>query len=90
MRAINLFVIAITSSRQARGMGILVLNGLTGEWHACFLFVSGSTRGETGISVVLAEPTRNAEDEIAEYLERDQHDLPPALRIELERRSMSP
>jgi hypothetical protein len=35
---------------------------------------------------VLAEPTRNAEDEIAEYLER----LPPALRIELERRSMSP
>ena len=70
--------------------GHIGLNGLTGEWHACFLFVSGSTRGETGISVVLAEPTRNAEDEIAEYLERDQHDLPPALRIELERRSMSP
>ncbi len=38
---------------------------------------------------VLAEPTRRAEDEIAEYLERHQHDLPPALRIELERRSMS-
>ena len=31
---------------------------------------------------VLAEPTRNAEDEIAEYLERHQHDLPPALRVE--------
>jgi hypothetical protein len=38
---------------------------------------------------VLAEPARKAEDEIAEYLERHQHDLPPALRIELERRSMS-
>jgi hypothetical protein len=38
---------------------------------------------------VLAEPTRKAEDEIAEYLERHQHDLPPAVRIELERRSMS-
>jgi hypothetical protein len=39
---------------------------------------------------VLAGPTPKAEDEIAEYLERHQHDLPPALRIELERRSMSP
>jgi hypothetical protein len=38
---------------------------------------------------VLAEPARRAEDEIAEYLERHRHDLPPALRIELERRSMS-
>jgi hypothetical protein len=38
---------------------------------------------------VLAEPKREAEDEIAEYLERHQHDLPPALRIELERRSVS-
>jgi hypothetical protein len=40
--------------------------------------------------VVLAETTRKAEDEIAEHLERHQYDLPPALRIELERRSMSP
>jgi hypothetical protein len=39
---------------------------------------------------VVAGPTPMAEDEIAEYLERHQHDLPPALRIELERRSMSP
>jgi len=38
---------------------------------------------------VLAGPTSTAEDEIAEHLERHQHDLPPALRIELERRSMS-
>jgi hypothetical protein len=38
---------------------------------------------------LLVEPTRKAEDELAEYLERHQHDLPPALRIELERRSMS-
>jgi hypothetical protein len=35
---------------------------------------------------VLAEPMRKTEDEIAEYLERHQHDLPPKLRIELERR----
>jgi hypothetical protein len=41
-------------------------------------------------ATVLAGPTRKAEDEIAEYLERHQHDLPPALRIELERRNMSP
>jgi hypothetical protein len=40
-------------------------------------------------ATVLAEPTRKAEDEIAEYLERHQHDLPAALRIELERRRMS-
>jgi hypothetical protein len=38
------------------------------------------------VATVLSGPTRNAEDEIAEYLERHQHDLPPALRIELERR----
>ena len=40
-------------------------------------------------ATALAEPTRKPEDEIAEYLERHQHDLPPELRIELERRSMS-
>jgi hypothetical protein len=40
------------------------------------------------VTAVLARPTRKAEDEIAEYLERHQHDLPPALRIELERRRM--
>ena len=39
---------------------------------------------------MLAGPMPKAEDEIAEYLERHQHDLPPALRIELERRSMAP
>jgi hypothetical protein len=38
---------------------------------------------------VLAGPTPKADDEIAEYLERHQHDLPPALRIELERRRVS-
>jgi hypothetical protein len=37
-------------------------------------------------ATVLAGPTPKAEDEIAEYLKRHQHDLPPALRIELERR----
>jgi hypothetical protein len=43
------------------------------------------------VATVLAGPaTRKAEDEIAEYLERHQHDLPPALRIELERRRMGP
>jgi hypothetical protein len=36
---------------------------------------------------VFAEPPRKAEDEIAEYLGRHQYDLPPALRIELERRN---
>jgi hypothetical protein len=41
-------------------------------------------------ATVFAGPKRKAEDEITEYLERHQHDLPPALRIELERRSMSP
>jgi hypothetical protein len=39
-------------------------------------------------ATVLAESTRNVEDEIAEYLERHQYDLSPALRIELERRHM--
>jgi hypothetical protein len=41
-------------------------------------------------ATVLAGPTRKAEDEIAEYLERHQYDLPPAVRIELERRRMGP
>ena len=41
------------------------------------------------LTKVFAGPTPKAEDEIAEYLERHQHDLPPELRIELERRSMS-
>ncbi len=39
-------------------------------------------------ATVFAAPPRKAEDEIAEYLERHQHDLPPTLRIELERRCM--
>jgi hypothetical protein len=39
-------------------------------------------------ATVLGGPTRKAEHEIAEYLERHQHDLPPMLRIELERRRM--
>jgi len=51
------------------------------------------TRGDFSVwrrlvTTVLAGPTRKAEDEIAEYLELHQHDLPPALRIELERRRM--
>ena len=40
-------------------------------------------------TTVLAGPTPKADDEIAEYLERHQHDLPPALRIEIERRRVS-
>jgi hypothetical protein len=40
-------------------------------------------------AVVKPQP-RNAEHEIIEYLQRRQHDLPPALRIELERRRMGP
>jgi len=39
-------------------------------------------------ATVPAGPTRKAEDEIAEYLERHKDDLPPMLRIELERRRM--
>ena len=60
-------------------------------------WVQGNRLLRRGISLshrfftkVFAGPTPKAEDEIAGYLERHQHDLPPALRIELERRSMSP
>ena len=38
------------------------------------------------IMAVIEETPRTAADEIAEYLERHQYDLSPALRIELERR----
>jgi hypothetical protein len=38
------------------------------------------------IMVVIEGTPRTAADEIAEYLERHQYDLSPALRIELERR----
>jgi hypothetical protein len=38
------------------------------------------------LATVLEGPMRKADDEIADYLERHQHDLPPMLRIELERR----
>ncbi len=34
---------------------------------------------------VMEGPTRGAQDEIADYLQRHQHNLTPALRIELER-----
>ena len=36
---------AITSSRQSPRCGCIRRNGLTGECHACFLFISGSTMG---------------------------------------------
>jgi hypothetical protein len=38
------------------------------------------------IDTVIEGPPRTAANEIAEYLERHQYDLSPALRIELERR----
>jgi hypothetical protein len=38
------------------------------------------------MDTVIEGPPRTAADEIAEYLERHQYDLSPALRIELERR----
>ena len=38
------------------------------------------------IDTVMEGPPRTAADEIAEYLERHQYDLSPALWIELERR----
>ena len=38
------------------------------------------------IDTVMEGPRRTAADEIAEYLARHQHDLSPALRIDLERR----
>ena len=38
------------------------------------------------IDTVMEGPPRTVADEIAEYLERHQYDLSPALRIELERR----
>jgi len=64
--------------------------------HLLPLYLWKHLRWDGSISVwrrfftrVLAGPTPTAEDEMAEYLERHQRDLPPALRIELERRSMS-
>jgi hypothetical protein len=64
---------------------------------ACFSSLETSAAGRSNCSVwrqffatVLAGPMRKAEDEIAEYLERHQHDLPPMLRIELERRYIGP
>jgi hypothetical protein len=42
------------------------------------------------LDAVVKPQRRNAEHEIIEYLQRRQHDLPPALRIELERRRMGP
>jgi hypothetical protein len=38
------------------------------------------------IDTVIEGPPRTTANEIAEYLERHQYDLSPALRIELERR----
>ena len=38
------------------------------------------------IDTVIEGPPRTAANEIAEYLERHQYDLSPAIRIELERR----
>jgi hypothetical protein len=40
------------------------------------------------MDTVIEGTPRTAADEIAEYLERHQYDLSPALRIELERRNV--
>ncbi len=37
------------------------------------------------VQAVTKGPTRGAQDEVADYLQRHQHDMSPALRIELER-----
>jgi len=41
-------------------------------------------------TAVFTTPMHQVDHEVAEYLARHQHDLPPALRIELERRWMGP
>ncbi len=40
------------------------------------------------VAVITEGPTPTAEDAIAVYLQRHQHDLPPGLWIELERRRL--
>jgi hypothetical protein len=42
------------------------------------------------IDIVIGEEAAQVEHEIIEYLERHQHDLPPELRIILERRFLGP
>jgi hypothetical protein len=42
------------------------------------------------IDMVIAGEARQVEHEIIEYMERHQHDLPPELRIILERRFLGP
>jgi hypothetical protein len=42
------------------------------------------------LAVITDGPTPRVEDAIAAYLDRHQHDLPPALWIELERRRLIP
>jgi hypothetical protein len=42
------------------------------------------------IDIVIRGEARQVEHEIIEYLERHQHDLPPELRIILERRFLRP
>ena len=41
-------------------------------------------------TIITDGPTPKAEDVIADYLDRHQRDLPPALWIELERRRLVP
>jgi hypothetical protein len=42
------------------------------------------------VSAVLKARDRNVEDEVAEYLHRYRHDLPPEVWIELERHRREP
>jgi hypothetical protein len=41
-------------------------------------------------AAIFAAPSRRLEDEVVDYLARHQHDLPPELRITLERHFLSP
>ena len=41
-------------------------------------------------AAVFTAPTRRPEDEVADYLLRHQHDLPPEVRITLERHFLGP
>src|SRR5262249_8923621 len=63
LRTIDLFVMAITSSRQSPRYGYIYRKGLTGECHACFLLISGSTCSETGdlsVAPLLYQGSRRA------------------------------
>ena len=81
------------SGKENRPRGVVVrMMAMTGPLPFSGERAAGRMRrvGRWFVAMLIRGEYREAEREVFEYLQRHQHDLPPELRITLERRFLGP